>query len=95
MGEKYRLPFLHARGLHWRAMDFFTVDVATLRWVVCIVVAAVVLGAEWAVPLRTPIQSKLEHVSTDLIIFGAGSACVGFDRCSSQPLPLAQRPDNG
>ena len=54
-------------------MDFFTVDIATLRWVVALVVVAVVLGVEWAVPFRIPIQSKLEHVSTNLIIFGGNS----------------------
>ena len=72
MEEKYRLPFLQARGLHWQAMDFLT-DEATLRWVVSLVVVAVVLGVEWAVPFRIPIQSKLEHVSTNLIIFGGNS----------------------
>src|SRR6476659_9811182 len=54
-------------------MDLFTVDVATLRWVVSLVVVAVVLGVEWAAPFRVPIQSKLEHVSTNLIIFGGNS----------------------
>ena len=44
-----------------------------LRWVVSLVVVAVVLGVEWAVPFRIPIQSKLEHVSTNLIIFGGNS----------------------
>ena len=67
------MRFLCARGLHWRAMDFFTVDIATLRWVVALVVVAVVMGVEWAVPFRIPIQSKLEHVSTNLIIFGGNS----------------------
>jgi hypothetical protein len=48
MGKEDRLPFLYARGLHWRAMDLFTVDEATLRWVLSLVVVVVVLGVEWA-----------------------------------------------
>lgn len=54
-------------------MDFSAVDLPTLRWLFSLGCIAVVLSVEWAAPFRTPIQSKLEHVSTNLIIFGGNS----------------------
>ena len=56
-----------------RGMDFSSVDFASLRWLLTLGFVGVVLGGEWLVPFRTPIQSKLEHVSTNLIIFGGNS----------------------
>ena len=48
-------------------------EMPMLRWVLLLAVTAALLGVEWAVPFRKPIQSKLEHVSTNLIIFGSNS----------------------
>jgi len=59
-------------------MEFFSEDVVALRWLLYLVVVAAVLGAERAVPFRTPIQSKLEHVSTNFIIFGGNSFLAQF-----------------
>jgi sterol desaturase/sphingolipid hydroxylase (fatty acid hydroxylase superfamily) len=57
-------------------MDF--ADAPTLRGLVSIACIAVVVSVEWAAPFRTPIQSRLEHVSTNLIIFGANSLIAQF-----------------
>lgn len=57
-------------------MDF--ADAPTLRGLVSIVCIAVVVSVEWAAPFRTPIQSRLEHVSTNLIIFGGNSLIAQF-----------------
>jgi sterol desaturase/sphingolipid hydroxylase (fatty acid hydroxylase superfamily) len=59
-------------------MDFFGWDVATLRWLFSVGVLALILGAEWAAPFRRPIQSKLEHVSMNLMIFGGNSLIAQF-----------------
>jgi sterol desaturase/sphingolipid hydroxylase (fatty acid hydroxylase superfamily) len=59
-------------------MDVAAVDVPTLRWLFSVGCIAVVLSVEWAAPFRTPIQSKLEHVSTNLIIFGGNSLVAQF-----------------
>jgi sterol desaturase/sphingolipid hydroxylase (fatty acid hydroxylase superfamily) len=57
-------------------MDF--ADAPTLRGLVSIACIAVVVSVEWAAPFRTPIQSRLEHVSTNLIIFGGNSLIAQF-----------------
>ena len=75
---QFRLPFLCSAGLHWWAMDLNAIDITTLRWVSSLGFIAVVLAVEWAVPFRTPIQSKLEHVSTNLVIFGGNSLVAQF-----------------
>jgi sterol desaturase/sphingolipid hydroxylase (fatty acid hydroxylase superfamily) len=54
-------------------MELFNEDITAFRWVFCLAAVAAVLGAERAAPFRTPIQSKLEHVSTNLTIFGGNS----------------------
>ena len=54
-------------------MDLSGWDLSTLRWILSLSMIASILGMEWLVPFRTPIQSKLEHVSTNLIIFGGNS----------------------
>jgi sterol desaturase/sphingolipid hydroxylase (fatty acid hydroxylase superfamily) len=36
------------------------------------------LAVEWLVPFRTPVQSRLEHVSTNLVIFGSNSLIAQF-----------------
>ena len=52
-------------------MDLF--DVSALQWAFALGSMAVILGVEWAVPFRRSSQSKLEHVSVNLIIFGGNS----------------------
>jgi sterol desaturase/sphingolipid hydroxylase (fatty acid hydroxylase superfamily) len=52
-------------------MDLF--DVSALRWAFTLGVIAVILGAESAVPFRRSSQSRLEHVSVNLIIYGGNS----------------------
>jgi hypothetical protein len=54
-------------------MDLSAVDEPTVRWLLSLCCIAVVLSVEWVAPFRTPVQSKLEHVSTNLIIFGGNS----------------------
>jgi sterol desaturase/sphingolipid hydroxylase (fatty acid hydroxylase superfamily) len=54
-------------------MDLFGENVIDVRWVLYLLAVAAVLGVERAVPFRTPIQPKLEHVSTNFIIFGGNS----------------------
>ena len=54
-------------------MDSSAFDVSTIRLIVPLVFLAMILGVEWVAPFRIPIQSKLEHVSTNLIIFGGNS----------------------
>ena len=54
-------------------MDLSILDLPVLRWVCSLGFIAVILGMEWAAPFRKPIRSKLEHVSTNLIIFGGNS----------------------
>src|SRR6188508_782628 len=59
-------------------MDFSVFEVPALRWVFLLGVTAALLGMEWAAPFRTPMQSKLKHVSTNLIIFGSNSLIAQF-----------------
>ncbi len=59
-------------------MDLSAFDVPTMRLIVPFAFIAAILGVEWAAPFRTPIQSKLEHVSTNLIIFGGNSLVQQF-----------------
>lgn len=59
-------------------MDIFSIDVSHLRWLFSLSCIAVLLSMEWAVPFRTPIQSRLEHVSINLIIFGGNSLIAQF-----------------
>lgn len=54
-------------------MDLFVWDVTTLRWLLSLGLITLILAAEWAVPFRVPVQSKLEHASTNFIIFGGNS----------------------
>jgi sterol desaturase/sphingolipid hydroxylase (fatty acid hydroxylase superfamily) len=59
-------------------MDISAVDVPALRWLFSLGCIALLLSMEWAVPFRTPTQSRLEHVSTNLIIFGGNSLVAQF-----------------
>ena len=59
-------------------MDLSALDMSTIRLMLPLGFVAVILGVEWVAPFRTPIQSKLEHVSTNLIIFGGNSLVQQF-----------------
>jgi sterol desaturase/sphingolipid hydroxylase (fatty acid hydroxylase superfamily) len=59
-------------------MDFSSWDVTNLRWLFSVGFLALILGVEWAVPFKRPMQSKLEHVSTNLVIFGGNSLIAQF-----------------
>ena len=52
-------------------MELF--DISAARWAFSFGVMAVILGVEWAAPFRQSSQSKLEHVSLNLVIFGGNS----------------------
>jgi len=63
-------------------MDLLTSDMIDLRVSLWLGIAGLFLALEWMVPFRTPVQSKLHHVSTNLVIFGGNSLvvqlCVGW-----------------
>jgi sterol desaturase/sphingolipid hydroxylase (fatty acid hydroxylase superfamily) len=59
-------------------MDLSAIDVSTVRVVFPLVCIVVILGVEWAMPFRVPIQAKLTHVSTNLIIFGSNALIAQF-----------------
>ena len=59
-------------------MDLLASDMIHLRMALALGVAGLLLGLEWLVPFRTPVQSKLHHVSTNLVIFGGNSLVVQF-----------------
>lgn len=59
-------------------MDLSAFEIPGLRWIFLLGVTASLLGMEWAAPFRMPIQSKLEHVSTNLVIFGSNSLIAQF-----------------
>jgi len=54
-------------------MDIFATDQLGLRLLLPLGLVGLLLSVEWLVPFRVPIQSRLEHVSTNLVIFGANS----------------------
>lgn len=54
-------------------MDLQASDLSGLRWLLAVGSIGFLLVAEWLVPFRAPKQSKLEHVSTNLVIFGSNS----------------------
>ena len=54
-------------------MDLLASDQLGLRLFIPLAFVGSILAVEWFVPLRIPIQSKLEHVSTNLVIFGGNS----------------------
>lgn len=57
-------------------MDLLTSDMIDLRVSLWLGIAGLFLALEWMVPFRTPVQSKLHHVSTNLVIFGGNSLVV-------------------
>ena len=59
-------------------MDLSALDVFIMRWFLPLGFIALILSMEWAVPFRTPIQSKLEHVSMNLIILGSNALIAQF-----------------
>jgi sterol desaturase/sphingolipid hydroxylase (fatty acid hydroxylase superfamily) len=60
------------------AMDFPAWDLWNARWVFTIGFVLLLLSAEWIAPFRIPTQSKLEHVSINLVIFGGNSLILQF-----------------
>ena len=57
-------------------MELFTTDMIDLRWALSLVFAGLLLALEWFQPFQSPVQSKLHHASTNLVIFGANSLVV-------------------
>lgn len=59
-------------------MDLFAPDMIALRTAILLGLVGSILAVEWLVPFRTPVQSRLEHVSTNLVIFGGNSLVAQF-----------------
>jgi len=59
-------------------MDLFATDQLGLRLILPLAFIVLLLTTEWVVPFRVPIQSRLEHVSTNLVIFGGNSVMTYF-----------------
>ena len=59
-------------------MDLFSTDQVGLRLLLPLALVGLLLATEWLVPFRVPIQSRLEHVSTNLVIFGSNSMVAYF-----------------
>ena len=59
-------------------MDLFATDQLGLRLILPLAFVGLLLATEWVVPFRVPIQSRLEHVSTNLVIFGGNSVMAYF-----------------
>jgi sterol desaturase/sphingolipid hydroxylase (fatty acid hydroxylase superfamily) len=59
-------------------MDLFATDLLGLRLLLPLGLVGFLLTLEWLVPFRVPIQSRLEHVSTNLVIFGGNSVVAYF-----------------
>jgi sterol desaturase/sphingolipid hydroxylase (fatty acid hydroxylase superfamily) len=59
-------------------MDLFATDQLGLRLILPLAFIGLLLATEWVVPFRVPIQSRLEHVSTNLVIFGGNSVMAYF-----------------
>jgi sterol desaturase/sphingolipid hydroxylase (fatty acid hydroxylase superfamily) len=57
-------------------MDLLASDMIDLRLSLSLGLAGLLLALEWLLPYRTPVQSKLHHVSTNLVIFGGNSVAV-------------------
>ena len=55
------------------AMDLSASALWTVQWVSSLGLIIALLSVEWLAPFRVPVLSKLEHVSTNLTIFGANS----------------------
>ena len=60
------------------AMDFPAGDLWGARWIFTLGLVVLLLSAEWIAPFRIPTQSKLEHVSINLVIFGGNSLVLQF-----------------
>jgi sterol desaturase/sphingolipid hydroxylase (fatty acid hydroxylase superfamily) len=59
-------------------MDLFTSDQLGLRLFIPLALVGSILAVESLVPFRLPMQSRLEHVSTNLVIFGGNSVVAYF-----------------
>jgi sterol desaturase/sphingolipid hydroxylase (fatty acid hydroxylase superfamily) len=59
-------------------MDLFASDQLGLRLFIPLALVASILVIESFVPFRVPIQSRLEHISTNLVIFGGNSVVAYF-----------------
>lgn len=59
-------------------MDLHQTGWLGLHWEIAIGLIGLLLAWEWLAPFRVPIQSKLEHVSTNFIIFGGNSVVAQF-----------------
>jgi sterol desaturase/sphingolipid hydroxylase (fatty acid hydroxylase superfamily) len=57
-------------------MDLLASDMIDPRLLLSLGLVGLLLALEWLVPFRTPVQSKLHHVSTNLVIFGGNSVAV-------------------
>lgn len=59
-------------------MDLSNLDLSDARWLLAISLIMTLLTAEWIMPFRVPAQTKLEHVSINLVIFGMNSLVLQF-----------------
>jgi sterol desaturase/sphingolipid hydroxylase (fatty acid hydroxylase superfamily) len=54
-------------------MELLDSDMMALRIEILLGLVCLLITVEWLVPFRAPLQSKLEHASTNLVIFGSNS----------------------
>jgi sterol desaturase/sphingolipid hydroxylase (fatty acid hydroxylase superfamily) len=54
-------------------MESFVWDGITSRWLLSLTLITLVLALEWAVPFKVSVERKIEHASTNFIIFGGNS----------------------
>lgn len=59
-------------------MDLFASDQLGLRLFIPLALIGSILALELLAPFRVPMQSRLEHVSTNLVIFGGNSVVAYF-----------------
>jgi sterol desaturase/sphingolipid hydroxylase (fatty acid hydroxylase superfamily) len=59
-------------------MDLTGWDVTNLRWFFSLAVLTLILAVEWVAPFRRPMQSKLEHASMNLAVYGGNSLIAQF-----------------
>src|SRR5262245_20117100 len=77
-GREYTAIVLLDASLPQEHMDLFASDQLGLRLFIPLALIGSILALEFLVPFRAPIQSRLEHVSTNLIIFGGNSVVAYF-----------------
>jgi sterol desaturase/sphingolipid hydroxylase (fatty acid hydroxylase superfamily) len=59
-------------------MDLLASGMIELRLSLFLGLAVLLLALEWVMPFRAPVQSKLHHVSTNLVILGVNALALQF-----------------